>query len=260
MIRMNIPSSQESISLVPGPNNSVQTMTCVEIAELTGKDHANVMRDVRSLLESLSMASDLKPCAKSTTYTGKDGRQYPTYELDKDTCLTLVLGYDPIARMRVVKRWQELERKELVNQPAIPQTLPEALRFAADMAEQRDRLAIANAANEEALKEAAPKVKALELITAGEKSITIRESAKLLGIKEERLVTWLHANGWTYRLNGKWVAKQEHIIGGRLVFKEWRHTDKKTGHETYAPYCHITPKGLAKLAEVFGAELPGMAA
>ena len=87
------------------------TMTSREIADLTGKDHSNVMRDIRAMVDSISTDSNLNPCAESTTYIGKDGRQYPQYELDKDTCLTLLLGYDAVARMKVVKRWQELESK-----------------------------------------------------------------------------------------------------------------------------------------------------
>ena len=93
------------------------TMTSREIAELTGKDHGNVMRDIRAMVDAISTDSNLNPCAKSTTYAGKDGRQYPQYELDKDTCLTLLLGYDAVARMKVVKRWQELEAAAA---PALP--------------------------------------------------------------------------------------------------------------------------------------------
>jgi Rha family phage regulatory protein len=93
------------------------TMTSREIAELTGKDHGNVMRDIRAMVDAISTDSNLNPCAKSTTYAGRDGRQYPQYELDKDTCLTLLLGYDAVARMKVVKRWQELEAAAA---PALP--------------------------------------------------------------------------------------------------------------------------------------------
>lgn len=98
--------------------NKNLTMTSREIADLTGKDHGNVMRDIRAMVEAISTDSNLKPCAKSTTYTGKDGRQYHQYELDKDTCLTLLLGYDAVARMKVVKRWQELEAAAAAPMPA----------------------------------------------------------------------------------------------------------------------------------------------
>jgi len=66
------------------------TITSREVAELTGKEHSNVMRDIRAMLEV--MDSNLNPCAISTTYMGKDGRYYPQYQLDKDTCLTHLLG------------------------------------------------------------------------------------------------------------------------------------------------------------------------
>jgi len=88
------------------------SMSSREIAKLVGKQHGNVMRDIRAMLEAIGTDSELNPCAKPTTYTGKDGRQYEQYELDKDTCLTLLLGYDPGARMKVVKRWQELEAQQ----------------------------------------------------------------------------------------------------------------------------------------------------
>lgn len=83
-------------------------MSSREIAELTGKQHGNVMRDIRVMLEEL-MNSNLNPCVKSTTYIGKDGRTYDQYELDKETTLCLVAGYDATLRMRIIKRWMELE-------------------------------------------------------------------------------------------------------------------------------------------------------
>ena len=110
------------------------TMSSREIAELVGKEHAHVMRDIRAMMDVLSKNPDLDSCAISTAYVGRDGRQYPMYELDKDTCLTLLLGYDAVARMKVVKRWQELE-----SQKRVPGTFAEALRLAAEQAERSER-------------------------------------------------------------------------------------------------------------------------
>lgn len=87
------------------------TMTSREIAKLTGKLHNHVMRDIRAMMEELEESPNLDSVCKSTTYTGSNGQSYNQYELDKDTCLTLLLGYDAVARMKVVKRWQELESK-----------------------------------------------------------------------------------------------------------------------------------------------------
>ena len=87
------------------------TMTSREIAELTGKSHNHVMRDIRAMMAELEGSPNLDSVCKSTTYNGSNGQSYNQYELDKDTCLTLLLGYDAVARMKVVKRWQELESK-----------------------------------------------------------------------------------------------------------------------------------------------------
>ena len=95
------------------------TMTSREIAELTGKEHSNVMRDIRNMVEELKQDSKLNFACKSSTYKADTGQSYNQYELDKDTTLTLMLGYDAVARMKVVKRWQALETGKA--QPATAQ-------------------------------------------------------------------------------------------------------------------------------------------
>lgn len=133
------------------PGSQVLTMTSREIAELTGKEHAHVMRDVRALVDALAMNPDLDSCVKSTTYTGKDGREYPQYTLDKDACLTLLLGYDTVARMKVVKRWQELETRSTIAVPNFSNPAEAARAWALayeaqQAAEEAARIAIATKA------------------------------------------------------------------------------------------------------------------
>lgn len=129
--------------------------------------------------------------------------------------------------------------------PAIPQTLPEALRLAADLAEQK-------AEAEAKLAIAAPKADALDRITASDEAVTFTQAAKVLGVKRETLTNWMHSNSWIYRQNGSWVAYQAQIECGRLQYKEARYTDERTHQECIRPYCHIMPKGLTKLAEALG--------
>lgn len=85
------------------------TMTSREIAELTGKQHSNVMRDIRAMVDTLGQDSTLNFVCESSTYIAETGQSYPQYELDKDTTLCLIAGYDTLVRMRIIKRWQELE-------------------------------------------------------------------------------------------------------------------------------------------------------
>lgn len=83
------------------------TMSSREIAELTGKRHGDVMRDIRQMFEALG--EDQRRFA--SMYRDSYGREQSQYELNKELTLTLLLGYDVKARLKVVRRWQELEQQ-----------------------------------------------------------------------------------------------------------------------------------------------------
>lgn len=65
------------------------TMTSREIAELTGKRHADVMRDIRNMLEDLGLTER----SFASSYVDGTGRTLPMYDLPKDLTITLVSGY-----------------------------------------------------------------------------------------------------------------------------------------------------------------------
>ncbi|HBN9749858.1 Rha family transcriptional regulator [Pseudomonas aeruginosa] len=112
------------------------TMTSREIAELTGKQHKHVIRDIREMLDALEKDGPVLGHVREE----KDSRGYTeNFHLDRELTETLVTGYSIPLRHKVIRRLHELE--EQVAQPAIPQTLPEALRLAADLAEECQQLA-----------------------------------------------------------------------------------------------------------------------
>ncbi|CAK8739156.1 hypothetical protein SODG_002762 [Sodalis praecaptivus] len=80
-------------------------------------------------------------------YQDSSGRIYQEALLDQDLTMTLVMGYSIELRHKVAKRWRELE--EQAKKPAIPQTYPDALRLAAELAEEKQRLALVNKKQEE---------------------------------------------------------------------------------------------------------------
>ncbi|WP_371320318.1 Rha family transcriptional regulator [Pseudomonas aeruginosa] len=111
-------------------------MTSREIAELTGKQHKHVIRDIREMLDALEKDGPVLGHVREE----KDSRGYTeNFHLDRELTETLVTGYSIPLRHKVIRRLHELE--EQVAQPAIPQTLPEALRLAADLAEECQQLA-----------------------------------------------------------------------------------------------------------------------
>ena len=94
------------------------TMSSREIATLTGKKHYHVMRDIELLAAQL----EVDVSKFSGIYTDSQNREQAEYLIDKDTCLCLIAGYNAKLRMKIIKRWQELE------QATVPQTKLEALK------------------------------------------------------------------------------------------------------------------------------------
>lgn len=95
-------------------SNSV-TMSSREIAELVGKDHKNVLRDIRSMLDELEIDdSDLSHQFSES----KDRRGYTSkFDLDRELTETLITGYSIPLRHKVIRRLHELER--IVSESAI---------------------------------------------------------------------------------------------------------------------------------------------
>lgn len=216
---------------------AVLTMSSREIAELTGRDHGNVMRDIRTMLDDLQ-ASNLNPVCETTAYAGANGQRYPQYELDRDTCLTLLLGYDAVARMKVVKRWQELEAQAA---PAVPRTMSQALRLAAEQAEQIEK-------QQAALALAAPKAEYVDRYVAANGAKGFRQVAKLLGANEHAFRAWLQDEKIMYRLGGEWTAHQCHIDAGRFIVK----TGVAQSNEHAFNATRFTPKGVNWVAGLWG--------
>lgn len=91
-------------SIIP-LSSTPATMSSREIAELTGKEHKNVLADIRNMLEKLKI-----DCADfSAQYKDSTGRSLPCFNLPKRETLILVSGYDIPMRARIIDRWQELE-------------------------------------------------------------------------------------------------------------------------------------------------------
>ncbi|MCI0993450.1 Rha family transcriptional regulator [Pseudomonas corrugata] len=112
-------------------NNNV-TMTTVEIAELTGKAHKNVLRDAYGVIEKVTGLKS-EPCSINeqslgfTEATYRDGRnaERPMLILDKHLTFTLITGYDTGLRHNVVGRWIALEAQ--ANPGFLQETIKDTL-------------------------------------------------------------------------------------------------------------------------------------
>ena len=216
------------------------TMSSRDIAELTGKDHFHVMRDLRAMHGQLGtmFGGSIHPWIHP-----QNGQTYDEYLLDKDTSLTLLLGYDPVARMKVVKRWQELE----AQQPAPAQlTRMDILKLA--MASEQARIEA-----EAQLALAAPKVEFVDrYVQPGTGSMGVREVCKVLGAKLNEFTDFLLKRGLMYRTTPKspLTPRAEHMHNGRFEAKTGTAEHGETSH-AFVHY-KFTPKGVEWIAGLWG--------
>ncbi|WP_345852440.1 Rha family transcriptional regulator [Shewanella algae] len=93
--------------------NNVPTMSSREIAELTGKRHDHVCRDIRNMLERLADTPNLG-CQQNQIVTElcPQTKRISAYHLPRRECEILVCGYDVVRRAAVIDRWLELETKQ----------------------------------------------------------------------------------------------------------------------------------------------------
>lgn len=80
-------------------------MSSLEIAEVTGKEHKNVMRDIQTLL---SQGVD-KLNFERISYKDSMNRVRDAYQLTYKGVLILASGYNPVLREKIINRWEELE-------------------------------------------------------------------------------------------------------------------------------------------------------
>ncbi len=205
-------------------NKTVLTMSSREIAELCGKRHDNTTQVIKSLLD----VGVLKSTTPSQYQNQQNKQYYMEWLSDKRDSLIIVARLSPEFTAAIVDRWQELEAKQQAPQFNIPQTLPEALRLAADLA---DQLAIA-----------APKVAVYELLADRKGDVSTTIVAKELGTTAIKLNRFLRDSGV------KWLNADLPKAG----YESWFNVvTMDVGGET-RHQCLVTPKGQIGIAKLWG--------
>ncbi|HHW7522417.1 TPA: Rha family transcriptional regulator [Mannheimia haemolytica] len=164
-------------------------ISSVEIAQLCEKRHDHVMVDIRKMLAELNLNSP----EFSGQYKTKDGRMQPCYFLPKRETMILVSGYRIDLRAKIIDRLDELEKQ---HQPSIPKNYPEALRMAAELAEQNQVLLLEKqqtTAENHALK------------SYFEPGLTPAQFVKgLNGVNSNKINDYLRSRGWLYKEKHCW--------------------------------------------------------
>lgn len=194
-----------NLKLVYIENNRPVTDSLI-VAETFGKRHADVMRDIEVQINKLNEAEmsewGLRNFAHTQYQHHQNKQWYPKYNLTEDAFAIVAMSYvTPEAMKMKVKFLDEFRRmKEHLSKPQyeLPQTYAEALRLAADLSEEnekikaeKERLAIESAEQQRKLKEQEAPVAIYNLAISAKNTMTMQEVAKSLGTGRTRLFRFL---------------------------------------------------------------------
>lgn len=93
-----------------------QRMTSLEIAEMTGKNHFDLMRAIRKMEDAWEKVNGCNFAL--VDYRDAKGESRPCYSLTKTECLYIATKFNDEARAILVLRWEQLE-KERIQQGAV---------------------------------------------------------------------------------------------------------------------------------------------
>ena len=95
------------------PVIGAQRMTSLEIADVTGKQHKHLMRDIRNMEAAWEKVNGSK--FGLVDYRDAKGELRPCYSLSKMECLYIATKFNDEARAKLVIRWQQLEQERITQ-------------------------------------------------------------------------------------------------------------------------------------------------
>ena len=222
-------------------------MTSLEIAEITGKNHAHVMRDIRNLLAQGVSESNLGLSYYEQPQPNGGIKKTACYVLTKKGTLILATGYKADLREKIINRWIELETKERTGGFAVPQTFGEALMLAAKqqvaleekekkiaaLNEEQERLLIENTKQGETINEQGeqiikltsdisqmkPKVDYCDIILQSISTVLITQIAQDYGMSAVAFNKKLAELHIQHKVNNQWILYAPYVSMGYVQSK-----------------------------------------
>ena len=200
-----------------GETHKVQGMTSLQIAEVTGKMHKHVLRDIRNLLDSGVNETNFG----LVEYKDKKGEVRPMYELTPKGCLILASGYDPILREKIVNKLEEYQQKERANIISLPNFEDPAEAAMAWAKEYREKKVLTLENKELKIEQARLENENvqlaaenqelkhdrnyLDLIMRSKALLTVSQIAQDYGMSAKAMNKTLADMGIQYSNNGQWI-------------------------------------------------------
>lgn len=203
-------------------------MTSLQIAEITGKPHNDVMKAIRKMEPAWQkVQGGIFSLMQEEVETNNGGHKMrPYYSLNKEECLYIATKFNDEARAKLIKRWKELEEQH--QKPSVPQNYLEALKSLVKAEEEREQLALENKQQQATIltiskenmelgnkiTEMLPKVSYYDQILQSNATMTITQIAQDYGMSAVRMNKELESMRIQHKVRGQWILYGQFLTGG----------------------------------------------
>ena len=247
--------------LVIQNSNGNDVTTSLIVAQVFGKEHNKVVRDIESL--SCSESFRVANFGEATFVNPKTGQNHKMYEMTKDGFSFLVMGYTGAKAGEFKERFiSEFNKREMMlkDDDYILMRSQQILQKRVEAAEQRVKaLEADNAAKEETIElqqkelaQAAPKVQYVDTVLQSVNTYATNLIAKEMGMSAETLNKRLKEKGIQYRQSGVWVLTSKYQDKGYTKKRTHTYT-RSDGSQSTAMLTVWTEQGRAFLHSLFKA-------
>ena len=221
--------------------NLQQTMTSLEIAELTGKQHKDVMRAIRKMEPAWvkTCGSNFRLTSRTIVQPNGGTREVPCYQLTKTECLYIATKFNDEARAKLVLRWEELEMADVRGKMA---DVRGKMAEGRCLSEPKKILALADDIIGEALR---------QLNAGAEDTLTATQVAKTFNMTVYDFNCIVRDMGIQYRRHGRWNISDD-LVGRDLVRLRTHVSYSLRGEKKVRTYMTWTMQGLRYLNAKLG--------
>ena len=217
--------------------NGEQIITSLDIAKLTGKEHRNVLRDIRNMEPAWEKLHQLKfeQMQIRENLPNNGYRLRKVYALTKLECLYIATKYDDVSRAKLVLRWEELEKEDVRRKMEDVSASPKLLTTEREILKKGDEIR-----REQIEKENAP----------ADGCLTISEIAELLKTSVKNLNQFLVKQDIQYRKDGRYYLTPQYEGSGFAKERSF-HYFSLEGEKKERLYLVWTPEGMEFIRHLY---------
>ena len=217
--------------------NGEQIITSLDIAKLTGKEHRNVLRDIRNMEPAWEKLHQLKfeQMQIRENLPNNGYRLRTVYALTKLECLYIATKYDDVSRAKLVLRWEELEKEDVRRKKEEVSASPKLLTTEREILRKGDEIR-----RGQIEKENAP----------ADGCFTISEVAEMLKTSVKELNQFLVKQDIQFRRDGRYYLTPKYEGSGFAKERAF-HYFSLEGEKKERIYLVWTPEGMEFIRHLY---------